>query len=74
MSQDHQKIYHHAWSHLTPPLRPPAAVVAAVRNQIRDKHGRALLLGVTPELADVTPQLVAVDRNFSMVANVWPGD
>ena len=74
MSRDHQKIYHHAWSHLTPPLRPPAAVVAAVRKQIRDKHGRALLLGVTPELADVTPQLVAVDRNFSMVANVWPGD
>lgn len=74
MSQDHQKIYHRAWSQLTPPLRPPAAVVAAVRKQIRDKHGRALLLGVTPEFADVTPQLVAVDRNFSMVANVWPGN
>jgi len=74
MAQDHQKIYHRAWSQLTPPLRPPPPVVAAVREQIRDKHGRALLLGVTPELADVTPELVAVDRNFSMVANVWPGD
>ena len=74
MTQDHQKIYHRAWSQLTPPLRPPEAAVAAVREQIRDKRGRALLLGVTPELADVTPQLVAVDRNFSMVANVWPGN
>jgi len=74
MSQDHQKIYHRAWSQLTPPLRPPAAAVAAVREQIKDKHGRALLLGVTPELANVTSRLVAVDRNFSMVANVWPGN
>lgn len=32
------------------------------------------MLGVTPELADVASQLVAVDRNFSMVANVWPGN
>jgi SAM-dependent methyltransferase len=59
---------------LTPPLRPPAPAVAAVREQIRGRHGRALLLGVTPELADVAPELVAVDRNFSMVANVWPGN
>ena len=74
MGQDHQKIYHRAWSQLGPPLRPPPDVVIAVREQIKDKRGRALLLGVTPELADMTPQLIAVDRNFSMVANVWPGN
>jgi len=74
MGQDHQKIYHRAWSQLGPPLRPPPDMVVAVREQIKDKRGRALLLGVTPELADMTPQLIAVDRNFSMVANVWPGN
>jgi SAM-dependent methyltransferase len=74
MGQDHQKIYHRAWSQLGPPLRPPADVIVAVREQITDLRGRALLLGVTPELADVAPHLVAVDRNFSMVANVWPGN
>ena len=55
-------------------MRPPADVVAAIREQIKGKVGRALLLGVTPELADVAPNLVAVDRNFSMAANVWPGN
>src|SRR5262245_1029415 len=74
MGQDHQKIYHRAWSQLGPPLRPPPDVIVAVRELIKDIRGRALLLGVTPELADVAPHMVAVDRNFSMVANVWPGN
>jgi SAM-dependent methyltransferase len=74
MSRDHQKIYHRAWSQLGPPLRPPPDVIAAIEEQIKDRAGRALLLGVTPELADVTSDLVAVDRNFSMIANVWPGN
>jgi hypothetical protein len=74
MGHDHQKIYHRAWSQLGPPLRPPAEVVAAIHAQIKDRPGRALLLGVTPELADVAPDLVAVDRNVSMVAHVWPGN
>jgi SAM-dependent methyltransferase len=74
VTHDHQKVYHRAWSQLGPPLRPPADVVAAIREQIKGKVGRALLLGVTPELADVAPDLVAVDRNFSMAANVWPGN
>jgi hypothetical protein len=74
MNHDHQKIYHRAWSQLGPPLRPPADVVAAIHEHIKDRPGRALLLGVTPELADVAPNLVAIDRNFSMIANVWPGN
>ena len=71
---NHRQRYHRAWSQLTPPLRPHPDVVAAVKEQIKDRHGRTLLLGVTPELADVAPDLVAVDRNLSMVANVWPGN
>src|SRR5260221_10325462 len=74
MGHDHQKIYHRAWSQLGPPLRPPADVVVAIHEQIKDRPGRALLLGVTPELADVAPDLVAVYPNFSMVANAWPGN
>ncbi len=71
---NHRQEYHRAWSQLAPPLRPHPDVVAAVKEQIEDRHGRALLLGVTPELADVAPDIVAVDRNFSMIANVWPGN
>jgi SAM-dependent methyltransferase len=74
MPGNHRREYHRAWSRLTPPLRPHAEVVATVRQQIAGFSGRALLLGVTPELADVVSDLVAIDRNFSMVMNVWPGN
>ena len=33
-----------------------------------------LLLGVTPELAAIAPNLLAVDRSEMMIAKVWPGD
>jgi SAM-dependent methyltransferase len=71
---NHRREYHRVWSQLTPPLRPHSDVVAAVKNQIQNRYGRTLLLGVTPELADITSDIVAVDRNYSMVANVWPGN
>src|ERR1035441_10842678 len=74
MGNNHWQVYYRAWSQLVPPLRPNPDVVAAVKEQIKDRRGRALLLGVTPELADVSPDLVAIDRNFSMIANVWPGN
>jgi SAM-dependent methyltransferase len=71
---NHRQTYHRAWSQLGPPLRPHPDVIAAVKEQIKGRQGRTLLLGVTPELADVAPNLIAVDRNFSMIANVWPGN
>jgi SAM-dependent methyltransferase len=74
MSKDHRQEYHRAWSVLTPPLRPHPEVVAAVAEQMRGRSGRALLLGVTPELVDLVPDLVALDRNFSMIANLWLGN
>jgi SAM-dependent methyltransferase len=56
------------------PLRPNHEVIAAVKDQIAGLPGRTLLLGVTPELADIAPDVVAVDRNYSMVANIWAGN
>jgi hypothetical protein len=74
MNRDHRREYHRAWAHLTPPWRPHPDVVAAVRREIAGRTGRILLLGVTPELADIAPDLVALDRNHSMVVHVWPGN
>jgi SAM-dependent methyltransferase len=74
MNGNHWQDYHRAWSRLTPPLRPPPAAVAAVKAQVGGGRGRALLLGVTPELAGIAPRLVAVDRNPAMIAALWPGD
>lgn len=74
MSKDHWLDYHRAWARLSPPLRPNREIVDAVRQQLGPSPGRTLLLGVTPELADIAPDLVAIDRNMSMVMNVWPGN
>jgi SAM-dependent methyltransferase len=74
MAKDHRRDYHQAWSQLTPPLRPHPDVVAAIKQQLTQHPGRVLLLGVTPELADIAAELVAVDVNDSMVAHIWPGN
>ena len=74
MSSSHRKRYHSAWPNLTAPLRPHPDVVSAVAAEIARRPGRALLLGVTPELAGIAADLVAIDRNLNMVENVWPGN
>jgi SAM-dependent methyltransferase len=74
MADDHRQGYHRVWSLLTPPLRPHPHVIAAYREAFAGRGGRMLLLGVTPELADIAPDLIAVDRNAPMIANIWPGD
>jgi SAM-dependent methyltransferase len=65
---------HRRWSRLGPPLRPHKDAVAAVRRAIAGQAARVLLLGVTPELADLGVETIAVDRNPGMIANIWPGD
>jgi SAM-dependent methyltransferase len=66
--------YYRVWTQVAVPLRPDPDVVAAFRGEIGMQQNRTLLLGVTPELADVSSSLVAVDRNLSMVRHVWPGN
>jgi hypothetical protein len=74
MNKDHRRDYHRAWAQITPPLRPPPEVVAEIGRLIGRSPGRTLLLGVTPEFVDLSTDLVALDRNISMVLNVWPGN
>jgi hypothetical protein len=67
-----------------PPLRPPPEDLALYARFVgRRCAGRsaalsALLMGVTPELAEldwpVTLHLTAVDQSAPMVHRVWPGD
>jgi hypothetical protein len=68
------ETYHRRWRELGPPLRPHRDVVASVRAQLADHDKRVLLLGVTPELADLGQSTCAVDRSAATIANVWPGD
>ena len=74
MSKNHRQFYHRAWSQMTPPLLPHPSVVRAVKEQIEGLSGRILLLGVTPQLASIAPNLIAIDRNLSMVQHIWPGN
>lgn len=72
--QSHWSGYHRSWARLRPPLRPNSEVVAAVRALLAGGAGPTLMLGVTPEFADLAPDLVAVDRSPGMIGGVWPGD
>lgn len=71
------------WSRIGSPLRPVAEDVSVALRELgawREEHGdrapRALLLGVTPELATMAwppgTSLVAVDRSEPMIATVLP--
>src|SRR6185369_4430429 len=70
---------------LGPPLRPSAediefmqAAIAATAAAQGAEPVQALMLGVTPEVAEMRwPEksfLMAVDRSFPMTRDVWPGD
>ena len=74
MPASHWSAYHRRWSQLKPPLRPHEDVVAALKQAIAGHEAKVLLLGVTPELADVGTNTIAVDRSAEMIAHIWPGD
>jgi hypothetical protein len=66
--------FHRRWSRLKPPLRANSDVVAALAAALEYHRACALLLGVTPELADIAEQTIAVDKSETMIAHIWPGD
>jgi hypothetical protein len=61
------------WSAHSPPFRPSAADVDFARSIVRPAD-RVLLLGVTPEYAELGQSLVAVDASQAMISGIWPGD
>ena len=85
-SPEHWNAHAARWQLIGAPLRPAPADIAYVTDSVarlcpaRDaatpRH--ALLLGVTPEIADIAWQpplrLVAIDKSEGMVKAVWPGD
>lgn len=57
-----------------PPLRPNAEVVAGIRDCLAQHRQKLLILGVTPEFADLADDVIAVDSSPNMIAAIWPGD
>ena len=66
--------FHRRWPKLKPPLRADADVCAAIRALIAGRDEATLLLGVTPELADLGASTIAVDWNAKLIAFIWPGN
>jgi SAM-dependent methyltransferase len=72
------------WSKIGPPLRPSAQDIDLLQQLLADKWAtgsaqpRAVLLGVTPEIATMWwppgTRLIAVDCNPGMIGGVWPGN
>ena len=62
------------WSDLQLPLRPREPVPSAVAARLPGRDARLLLLGVTPDYADLSDDLTAVDWSRTMIDHVWPGD
>jgi len=71
MAESHWTSFHRQWSRLGTPLRPNNEVAAAVERLIEGVAARMLLLGVTPELANLGEELIAVERNAAMIAALW---
>lgn len=83
-SPSHWNAYAARFRLVGPPLRPGASDITHLRDAVR-RHarpgmatGQALLLGVTPEIADIVweppLQLLAIDQSAGMIQGVWPGD
>ena len=60
------------WHRLASPLRPCSEDVENFRLAMGNDPGRCLLLGVTPELAEITPDITIIDNNDMMIAALLP--
>jgi len=61
------------WNAMGPPLQPNQEIIDCFHSIIPcSKH--IMLMGVTPQIANAYANVIAVDREPAMIANVWPGD
>ncbi len=70
-TNQHWQDFAKQWDRLGSPLRPCAADVENFRLVLGKNPGRCLLLGVTPELAELAPDLTAIDNSAAMIAALW---
>lgn len=59
---------------MSSPQRPAPPVLDAMRRFIAGRTMPVLQLGVTPEIARIAPQSLALDNSPEMLRLAWPGD
>ncbi len=62
------------YNRLAPPLRPAPSDVERMRAAIAPQDDQILLLGVTPGIATLGQNLIAVEGSRAMIDRLWPGD
>ena len=62
------------WGRSTPPLRYDAVALQTLKELIGDQTNKIIILGVTRELAESFPNVLAIDNEPNMLKNVWIGD
>lgn len=62
------------YSRLAPPLTPAPSDVERMRAAISPQDDQTLLLGVTPGIATLGRNLIAVEGSRAMIDRLWPGD
>lgn len=67
-----ERIKH--WGTVTPPLIPHQDTVTKIQSLVGSNTENVLLLGVTKQLAEVFPNLLAIDRQPEIVEHLWIGD
>lgn len=67
----HWQDFARQWNRLGSPLRPCAEDVENFQQALGNDPGRCLLLGVTPELAGLSPTLTAIDNSAAMIGALW---
>lgn len=67
----HWHTFAERWNRLASPLRPCAEDVENFRRGLGDAPGHCLLLGVTPELSELSAHLTALDNSADMIHALW---
>ena len=62
------------WNRSVPPLRYDSVALETLKELVGDQTDRIVLLGVTRELAELFPSIMAIDREPDMIKNVWIGN
>ena len=62
------------WGRSGPPLRYDAVALQTLKELVGNRTNKIVILGVTRELAEAFPNILAIDNEPNMIRNVWIGD
>ena len=74
MTNSHWAERSQHWNRSVPPLRYDAVALHTLEELVGNRTDRMVLLGVTRELAELFPNILAIDNEPNMIKNVWIGD